>query len=83
METTSVLKIRVFKKYQNRKLYDTHKSAYVTLKQIYDCYNDGFNVKVIGPKNQDITKEILIQSIVYARMNDQKFLNMILENGRT
>ena len=42
-----MVKQRVIKRYQNRKLYDTEASAYVTLDDIAQMIKDGEDVKVV------------------------------------
>jgi polyhydroxyalkanoate synthesis regulator protein len=81
-KTTTGKTARAIRKYRNRKLYDLNEHTYVTLQQIYGYYNEGVEVKVTGPEEQDITQEVLFQSIIYTRMKDQQFLDMVLENGR-
>jgi len=57
-------KTRIIKRYQNRKLYDTYKSCYVTLDQIAKMLKEGDDVTVIDNKTQrDITAPTLIQII--------------------
>jgi polyhydroxyalkanoate synthesis repressor PhaR len=57
-------KTRIIKRYQNRKLYDTYKSCYVTLDQIARMLKEGDDVTVIDNKTQnDITAPTLIQII--------------------
>lgn len=57
-------KTRIIKRYQNRKLYDTYKSCYVTLEQISKMLKEGDDVTVIDNKSQrDITAPTLIQII--------------------
>ena len=48
--------VRVIKRYQNRKLYDTHQSCYVTLEELAQIIRAGHEVKVIDNKTKnDIT----------------------------
>lgn len=54
--------VRIIKRYQNRKLYDTHQSCYVTLEEIAQIIRDGNEIKVIDNKSQkDITYSTQIQ----------------------
>lgn len=56
METT------VIKRYQNRKLYDTNQSCYVTLDEVGSLIQKGQEIKVIDNKDQsDITATTLLQ----------------------
>jgi polyhydroxyalkanoate synthesis repressor PhaR len=54
--------VRVIKRYQNRKLYDTRQSCYVTLEEISQIIRDGHEIKVIDNKTKrDITYSTQIQ----------------------
>ena len=55
----------VFKKYGNRRLYDTHASRYVTLPEVEEMVQRGTDIQVVDAKSgQDLTKEILVQIIL-------------------
>jgi polyhydroxyalkanoate synthesis repressor PhaR len=55
---------KVIKRYQNRKLYDTHQSCYVTLDEIADMIVRGEDVMVIDNRTKkDITSSTLTQII--------------------
>jgi len=59
-ETTKEMKI--IKRYQNRKLYDTHESSYVTLDEIAKMIKAGEDLRVIDNKTKnDITASTLTQ----------------------
>ena len=48
--------VKVIKRYQNRKLYDTHQSCYVTLEEISQMIKNGDDLRVIDNKTKnDIT----------------------------
>ncbi len=48
--------VRIIKRYQNRKLYDTHQSCYVTLEEIAQIIREGHEIQVIDNKTKnDIT----------------------------
>lgn len=54
----------VIKKYENRRLYDTHASRYVNLDDIARMIRDGDKVQVIDAKTRkDVTRVILTQII--------------------
>lgn len=54
--------VRIIKRYQNRKLYDTHQSCYVTLEEIAQIVREGNEIKVIDNKSKnDITYMTQIQ----------------------
>jgi len=53
---------KVIKRYQNRKLYDTHESSYVTLDEIAKMIRGGEEIRVIDNKTKnDITAATLTQ----------------------
>ncbi len=55
----------LLKKYGNRRLYDTKKSAYVTLNQVADIIKDGHEVEVVDARTkEDVTAFILTQIIL-------------------
>jgi polyhydroxyalkanoate synthesis repressor PhaR len=54
--------IKIIKRYQNRKLYDTHESSYVTLDEIAKMIKGGEDLRVIDNKTKnDITAATLTQ----------------------
>ena len=54
--------VKIIKRYQNRKLYDTHESSYVTLEEIAKMIRNGEDLKVIDNKTKnDITASTLTQ----------------------
>lgn len=56
---------RVIKKYPNRRLYDTDKSAYITLTEVKDLVTSNTAFEVLDAKtNEDITRSILLQIIL-------------------
>lgn len=55
----------LFKKYPNRRIYNTEKSEYVSLVQLGGLIKDGMDVKVIEVKTgEDVTAFILTQIIL-------------------
>lgn len=53
---------KIIKRYQNRKLYDTHESSYVTLDEIAKMIKNGEEIQVIDNKTKnDITVATLTQ----------------------
>ncbi len=56
---------RIYKKYANRRIYDTHASAYVTLEELAEVVRQGNEVKVIDAKTkEDVTAFILTQVVL-------------------
>jgi len=57
--------IILFKKYPNRRLYDTIKNSYVTLEDIADTLAEGHDIRVLDAKNEkDLTKSVLRQILI-------------------
>lgn len=58
---------RIIKKYPNRRLYDTHTSAYITLAEVKDLVmrRESFEVRDVKT-GEDITRSILLQIILEA-----------------
>ena len=55
---------KVVKRYQNRKLYDTQDSCYVTLEDIRDMIKEGTDVQIIdNSTKEDLTSVTLAQII--------------------
>lgn len=77
----------VFKKYANRRIYNTETSAYVTLQQVGDEIREGRHVKVLDAKTkQDVTAFILTQIILEEAKNKNvllpaPLLHMIIQFG--
>ena len=75
------------KKYANRRLYDTEKSAYVTLNQVADLIRKGRQVEVIDAKTkEDVTAFILTQIILEEAKNKKillpiPVLHLIIQYG--
>ena len=56
--------MRVIKKYPNRRLYDTQKSAYITVADVLKIIRSGEDFQVIdAEKGDDITRSVLVQII--------------------
>ena len=54
--------VRIIKRYQNRKIYDTFQSCYVTLEEIAQIIREGHEIQVIDNKSKnDITYMTQIQ----------------------
>ena len=64
MNTKPTTKVKIIKRYQNRKLYDTQQSCYVTLDDIAKMIRASEEVMVIDNKSKnDITAATLTQII--------------------
>lgn len=78
---------RVFKKYANRRIYDTHSSSYVTLEELAAVIRKGQEVRVIDAKTQaDVTAFILTQIVMeQAKRNNALLpvpvLHLIIQYG--
>jgi polyhydroxyalkanoate synthesis repressor PhaR len=77
-------KIRIIKKYRNRRLYDTSTSSYVIIGDIKQIILNGDIIKVIDIKtNEDVTRNILLQIIFEEELNgipifSSNFLNQLI-----
>lgn len=70
--------IRIIKRYQNRKLYDTLMSCYVTLDELAQIIREGNEVKVINNKyGEDITYHVFLQ-ILYEQERKSNDRNLDL-----
>jgi len=61
------MKVSVIKKYTNRKFYDTERSSYVTLNDLYNDVRQGRTfivVDVSSDKPRDITTQTLLRAVV-------------------
>lgn len=56
--------VRILKKYPNRRIYDTHESAYINLDDVKKMVLEGIDFKVVDSKsNADLTRSVLLQLI--------------------
>ncbi len=56
---------RVIKKYQNRRLYDTAISAYITLADVKQMVIEYCDVQVVDAKTgEDLTRQVLLQLLI-------------------
>jgi polyhydroxyalkanoate synthesis repressor PhaR len=62
------------KRYQNRKLYDTQNSTYVTLDDIGAMIRHGDDVKVIDNKNKDDLTSVTLTQIIFEEEKKKKSL---------
>lgn len=72
--TTPIKKARIVKRYQNRKLYDTVASRYVTLDDIAVLIRQGEDAQIIDNRtNEDLTSVTLTQ-IIFEQEKKKKSL---------
>ncbi|MGE4313058.1 MAG: polyhydroxyalkanoate synthesis repressor PhaR [Pseudobdellovibrionaceae bacterium] len=65
----------VVKKYANRRLYDTGRSSYVTLEDLYEMIKEGHDFVVLDAKSgDDLTKQVLTQIIVEKESKGEQVL---------
>lgn len=62
----------VIKRYQNRKLYDTKNSTYVTLDDIAKLVRDGEDVQVIDNKTKDDLTDVTLTQIIFEEGKKKK-----------
>ena len=78
-------RLRIIKKYPNRRLYDTEISSYVTLEDIRQLVQDGESFEVQDAKTQqDLTRSVLLQIITEREEQGQPLLttNMLSQLNR-
>lgn len=79
--------VRIIKRYQNRKLYDTHQSCYVTLEEIAQIIREGHEIQVIDNKTKnDITYTTQIQLLFdqerkSTKAGDTELLKRVIRSG--
>ena len=77
--TSTTPETRIVKKYQNRKLYDTKDSCYITLEDIAKMVKKGEEVKVIDNKTKnDVTSIILTQILVEQEKSTKSILPLTM-----
>lgn len=87
MTTKPNSKVKIIKRYQNRKLYDTQQSCYVTLDDIAKMIRGNEEVMVIDNKSKnDITAATLTQIIFESEKKASQYaplftLREIIQNG--
>jgi polyhydroxyalkanoate synthesis repressor PhaR len=87
MKPMNTGKVKIIKRYQNRKLYDTQQSCYVTLDDIAKMIRTNEEVMVIDNKSKsDITAATLTQIIFEAEKKASQYaplftLREIIQNG--
>ena len=62
---STTVRVRIIKRYSNRKLYDTKDSRYVTLLQIAEMVRGGEEVQIIDNNTKDDLTEITLAQIIY------------------
>lgn len=65
----------IIKKYANRRLYDTGRSSYVTLDDLCEMVQEGYEFVVVDAKSgEDITRTVLTQIIVDQEAGEETLL---------
>src|SRR6059058_5921674 len=57
--------VKIIKRYQNRKLYDTHESSYVTLDEIANMIKGGEDLRVNDNKTKNDITAITLTQLLY------------------
>lgn len=55
---------RIIRRYNNRKLYDTETSQYVSLQRISEMIREGETIQILDKDENDLTNQMLIQIIL-------------------
>src|SRR5688572_2460296 len=64
--------VKVIKRYQNRKLYDTHQSCYVTLDEIAEMIMRGEEVTVIDNRSKKDITSLTLTQIIFEKQKRSK-----------
>ena len=64
--------MKVIKRYQNRKLYDTQDSCYVTLEDIRDMIKQGEDVQIIDNATKEDLTSVTLAEIILEEERKQK-----------
>ena len=64
----------LIKRYQNRKLYDTQNSTYVTLDDIARLVKSGEDVQIVDNKTQDDLTAVTLTQIIFEEEKKKKSL---------
>ena len=64
--------MKIIKRYQNRKLYDTQASKYVTLDDIAQMVKDGEDVQVVDNKTKKDLTSVTLAQIVFEEQKQRK-----------
>lgn len=90
VEATSEGKRRVIKRYQNRKLYDTVDSCYVTLEDISELVKQGEDICVLDNGTKEDLTSVTLSQIIFEEEKKQKnvlplsmLTNIIRTGGET
>jgi polyhydroxyalkanoate synthesis repressor PhaR len=65
---------RIVKRYQNRKLYDTAESRYVTLNDIGEMIKHGEDVKIIDNRSKEDLTALTLTQIIFEQEKKKKSL---------
>lgn len=81
---------RIIKRYQNRKLYDTTDSCYVTLEDIGELVRQGEDVQVIDNTSKEDLTSVTLSQIIFEEEKKQKsalplatLTNLVRSSGET
>jgi len=66
--------VRVVKRYQNRKLYDTQNSCYVTLDEIGQMVKQGEDVKIVDNRSGEDLTTVTLTQIIFEEEKKKKSL---------
>jgi polyhydroxyalkanoate synthesis repressor PhaR len=78
--------MRIIKRYQNRKLYDTKGCHYLTVEELAQLIREGEDIQVINNKDRhDITERVLLQVLanqeLKCRKEKSKLLQEVIRSG--
>ena len=73
--------MKIIKRYQNRKLYDTVKSKYITLKDVIQMVKTNEEFTVIDRHNREITQRILLSALAENVIIDETTIRNLITIG--
>ena len=74
LEKEPTKRTKIIKRYQNRKLYDTERSCYVTLNEIAELIKNGEDVKVVDNKTKRDLTSLTLAQIIFEEEKKRKRL---------
>ena len=78
-------KLRIIKRYDNRKLYDTKQSRYITINDLVTMVNENIDFVVIDNSSKsDITYMLLVKALsshLTTNIKSNSFVKNIINNG--
>jgi polyhydroxyalkanoate synthesis regulator protein len=62
--------VKMFKRYQNRKLYDVERSCYITVTEVLKLPVGSFKI-FAHPTGEDVTLDVILQAFSHVEVTDK------------